>query len=276
MRNLFNFIARHYFFFLFIFLQVVSFALIIQNHFYQRSAFINSANYLTGNIFETRSNIELYFNLRTINEELAGNNAKLLESIPGSYLKTDQQIFTFNDTLYQKQFSYINARVINNSVRNRNNYITLNKGRRHGIKPDMGIITPQGVIGIVKEVSANFSAALSLLHSDMQVSAKIQKNDHLGTILWEGYHHENATMLYIPPHVALEKGDTIVTSGFSHIFPEGVFIGTIADYEIRRGDNFFTIEVELAADFNQLNYVSVVTNLYQNELIELETAASQQ
>ncbi len=276
MRNLFKFIARHYFFFLFIFLQVVAFALIFQNHFYQRSAFINSASYLTGNIYEARSNIALYFNLRTINEELAHKNNVLLESIPGSFLKTDQQIFTFNDTLYQKQFSYINARVINNSVRNRNNYITLNKGRRHGIKPDMGIITPQGVVGIVKEVSANFSAALSLLHSDMQVSARIQKNNHLGTILWEGYNYERVTMLYIPPHVALEKGDTIVTSGFSQIFPEGIFIGTIADYEIRRGDNFFTIEVDLATDFNHLNYVSVATNLYQNEITEIEEAARQQ
>ncbi len=275
MRNLFYFIARHYFFFLFLSLQAVAFALIFQNHFYQRSAFINSANYLTGNVYGTRSDIAQYFNLRSINEELARDNNALLENIPGSYLKTDQHIFFFNDTLHRKQFSYINARVINNSVRNRNNYITLNKGRKHGIKPDMGVITPQGVIGIVKEVSANFSAVISFLHSDMQLSAKIKKNNHLGSILWEGYNHEKATMMYIPPHVQLETGDTIVTSGFSHIFPEGIFLGTISDYEIRRGDNFFTIEVELANDFNNLNFVHVVTNLYQSELIELEAAAKQ-
>lgn len=275
MRNLFNFIVRHYFFFLFLFLQVVSFTLIFQNHFYQRSAFINSANYLTGNIYETRSNIAQYFNLKSINEELARENNALLENIQGSYLKTDQQVFTFDDTLYRKRFDYINARIINNSVRNRNNYITLNKGRNHGVKPDMGVITPRGVIGIVKEVSSNFSAVISLLHSEMQVSAKIDKNNHLGTMVWEGYDHEKATLKYIPPHVQLEEGDTIVTSGFSHIFPEGIFIGTIAGFEIRKGDNFFTIEIDLAADFNNLNHVNVVTNLYRNELMELEIVVTE-
>ncbi len=275
MRNLFNFIVRHYFFFLFLFLQVVAFTLIFQNHFYQRSAFINSANYLTGNIYETRSNIAQYFNLKSINEELARENNALLENIQGSYLKTDQQVFTFDDTLYRKRFDYINARIINNSVRNRNNYITLNKGRNHGVKPDMGVITPRGVIGIVKEVSSNFSAVISLLHSEMQVSAKIDKNNHLGTMVWEGYDHEKATLKYIPPHVQLEEGDTIVTSGFSHIFPEGIFIGTIAGFEIRKGDNFFTIEIDLAADFNNLNHVNVVTNLYRNELMELEIVVTE-
>lgn len=175
MRNLFNFIARHYFFFLFIALQIVSFALIFQNHFYQRSAFVNSSNYLAGNIYGLRNNISQYFDLRVINEQLAIENNAMLEKIAGTYLATDQQIFTFNDTLYRKQYTYINARVINNSVRNRNNYITLNKGRLHGIKPDMGVITPLGVIGVVKEVSGNFSSVLSFLHSDIQISAKIKK-----------------------------------------------------------------------------------------------------
>jgi rod shape-determining protein MreC len=275
MRNLFRFIARNYFFFLFAGLQVVCFFLIIQNNFYQRSAFINSSSYLAGNIYNVRNNITQYFNLRTINEQMARESTLLMESLPNSYLRTDQQVFTFMDTLFRKQYSYIHARVINNSVRNRNNYITLDKGRLQGIRPDMGVITSQGVIGIVKEVSSNFSSVLSFLHSDIQISAKVKKNDHLGTILWNGYDHRKATMLYIPPHVQLEKGDTIITSGFSHIFPEGILIGTISDFEIRRGDNFFTIEIDLATDFNNLQYVSVVKNLYKDELIQLENSSRQ-
>jgi rod shape-determining protein MreC len=269
MRNLFSFIARHYFFFLFVALQVVSFFLVFQNHFYQRSAFINSSNYLAGNIYGLRSNIYQYFNLHKVNQQLANENTYMLENIPGSYLRTDQQVFTFNDTIYKKQYSYINARIINNSVRNRNNYITLNKGRLDGIRPDMGVITPQGVIGIVREVSANFSSVISFLHSDIQVSGKLLKNDHLGTVIWEGYDYRKASMLYVPTHVNLTLGDTIITSGFSQIFPEGIMIGTISNYEIRRGDNFFTIEVELSADFNNLNYVSVVKNIYREEILEL-------
>jgi rod shape-determining protein MreC len=275
MRNLFNFIARHYFFFLFVALQVVAFAMIFQNNYYQRSAFVNSSNYLAGNVYELRSNISSYFNLKQVNQQLVRENAILLESIPGTFLKTDQQVFTLSDSQYRTQFSYYNAKVINNSVRNRNNYMTLNKGRIHGIKPDMGVITPQGVIGIVKEVSGNFSSVISFLHSDVQISAKIKKNDQLGTVLWEGYDYKNATMLYIPPHVQLNKGDTIVTSGFSSIFPEGIMIGTIADYEIRRGDNFFTIDVELSVDFNQINFVYIVKNIYKEELMKLEESTQQ-
>lgn len=272
MRNLFSFIVRHYFFFLFIALQVLSFALIFQNHNYQRSAFVNSSNYLAGNIYGFRDNISQYFNLRTVNEQLAMENKMMLEHLDGSYLITDQQVFTFNDTIYKKKYSYINARVINNAIKNRNNYITLNKGRAHGIVPDMGVITGNGVIGIVKDVSNNFSSVLSFLHADIQVSAKIKKNNHLGTMLWEGYNYRKASMLYVPTHVNLSVGDSIITSGFSQIFPEGILIGTISDYEIRRGENFYTIGVDLATDFNNLNFVSVVKNIYIEELNQLESS----
>jgi len=148
--------------------------------------------------------------------------------------------------------------------------MTLNKGRLHGIRPDMGVIGPNGVIGIVKDVSGNFSSIMSLLHSEMQISAKIKKNNHLGTIIWEGFDHTKVTMLYIPPHVELERGDTIITSGFSQIFPEGIAIGEIDDFEVRRGDNFYTIDIKLFTDFNKLEYVQVVQNIFREEIDGLE------
>jgi len=270
MRNLINFITRHYFFFLFALLQVVGIMLIVQNNTYHRSFFINSSNIITGNIYRMQSGITKYFSLRVINEQLMEENTRLRNQIPGTYLTTDQNIFTFRDTLHQRQFQYINARVINNTVRNRNNHMTLNKGRLHGIRPDMGVIGSNGVIGIVKDVSGNFSSVISLLHSDMQISAKIKKNNHLGTIIWEGFDHTKVTMLYIPPHVELEKGDTIITSGFSQIFPEGIAIGEIDDFEVRRGDNFYTIDVKLFTDFNKLEYVQVVQNIFREEIDGLE------
>ena len=250
---------------------MISFFLISQNNFYHRSIFINTTNLVAGNIYHVRNNFTEYFRLKEINRQLALENKSLLEGNSKSFLKTDQQNFIFRDTLYRKQYSFVNARVINNSVRNRNNYITLNKGRTHGIRADMGIVTHQGVIGIIKEVSANFSSALSFLHSDIQISAKIKKNNHLGTLIWEGYDYKRATMLYIPPHVQLEIGDSIITSGFSQIFPEGIFMGTIADFEVRRGDNFFTIQVDLAQDFNSLEFVYIVKNLFREELTEIES-----
>lgn len=272
MRNLISYIIKNYFFFLFLFLQVVSFILIVQNHQHHRSFLFNSSNYIVGSIYQMNNNIARYFSLSKTNRQLAKENNELLSQIQGSFLKTDQQVFTFRDTLFQKHFSYINARVINNSVTNRNNYITLNKGRMHGVKPDMGIITAHGVIGIVRKVSRNFSTAISLLHSDSQISTRIKKNNHLGTLIWEGYDYKKATMLYIPTHLDLSVGDTIVTSGFSQIFPTDIFLGTIADFEIRRGDNFYTLEVDLATDFNSLDYVNVVNNIFGEELESLESS----
>ncbi len=270
MRNLFNYIAKYHFFFLFVFLQVISIMLVIQNHHYHRSLFINSSNFLAGNLYDMRNNVVQYFALKSINEQLAQENQALMEKFPESFMKTDQQIFEFRDTLHQKQFRYINAKIINNSVRNRNNYLTINKGSMHGVQPDMGVITTEGVIGIVQNVSRNFSTVMSFLHSETQISAKIKKNNHLGTITWQGYDYQKATMLYIPPHLELARGDTIITSGFSHIFPEGIPIGTIDEFEVKRGDYFFTIEVDLFIDFNQIEYVNIVKNVFRDELTELE------
>ncbi len=273
MRNLINFIVKYHFFFIFLALQVVAFIILIQNSYYHRSFWMNSSNYITGSLYTRYTNIGEYFQLKNINEQLSRENHNLIKQIPYSFLKTDQQIFTHRDTLYRRQYTYINARVINNSVNRRNNYLTLNKGRSHGIKPDMGVITSQGVIGIVKDVSANFSSALSLLHADTRISAKIMKNDHLGTILWDAPDYRTVIMEHIPPHVDVKLGDTIITSGHSKIFPEGIHIGTVSNYEIRRGESFITLKVELFEDFNNLTYVHVVKNLYRQEQEELEEQA---
>ena len=270
MRNIINFIKRQYFFFLFLLLQVIAFTLIFQNHYYQRSFVINSANAVSGRFYESYARITDYLRLKQINEQLAEEIAQLRHYTKNSFLVNDRQSFTFRDTTYTRQFEYINAKVINNSVFDRSNYLTLNKGSRHGIEPDMGIITSNGVIGIITNVSDNFSSAMSLLHPGVRVSTRHKKSGHLGTLLWEGYDYRNTTMLYIPPHVELNLGDTIETSGFSHLFPESVPIGSITDFHVSRGENFYSVKVNLFEDFNRLNHVSVVKNLMKEELQILE------
>ncbi len=244
--------------------------LLITDQHYQRSFFVHSANALSGFAYNTSAELSSYFSLKSTNERLAEENTGLLQQTNGSFLKTDRQVFEFQDTLYQRQFSYVYARVINNSVNRRNNFLTLNKGRRHGIEPDMGVITFNGIIGIVKNVSDNFSSVISLLHSDTHISVRLKKNNHMGTLIWEGDNYRKTTLQYIPPHVDLEIGDTLVTSGFSRIFPGEILVGTISDFEIRRGDNFYTATIELAEDFNKLSYVHVVKNLMREELENLE------
>jgi len=270
MRNLLNFIVKHQFFFIFLGLQVIAFTILFQNNYYHRSFFVNSANHLTGGLYSKYADVSDYFHLKDINQQLVEENKTLIQQTPYSYLKTDQQVFQHEDTIYKRQYEYVNARVINNSVNRRNNYITLDKGQTYGIEQDMGVITPKGVIGIVKDVSENFSSVLSLLHRDVRISAKIKKNEHIGTILWDMPDYRKVTMQDIPPHVEVLAGDTIITSGYSNIFPEGILIGTVEDYQVRSGESFLTLEVELFEDFNNLTHVYVVKNFYGKEQDLLE------
>lgn len=272
MRNLFRFIQRYHFFFLFLLLEVVALFFTLRNQHFHQAYLFHSSNTLAGQIYQTYDDLSSYLHLREVNEQLLKENMQLMQQQRENFLITDQQVFEHRDSVYQRRYTYLNARVINNSVSRRNNYMTLNKGRQHGIEPDMGVITGNGVAGIVMHVSDNFSSVMSLLHSDMLVSVKIGKNDHIGTLQWEGGDYRTAVMSYIPPHVNLSVGDSIFTSGHSLVFPENVFVGTIDDWEIRRGENFFTATVKMAIDHNRLSFVHVVKNLMREEQEELESA----
>ncbi len=271
MQNLFKFIHRYHFFFLFLVLATVALALTISRQQYHQSFFLHSANRFSAGLYETMANIRSYMSLKEQNRKLMEEYASLLGDQDESHLNRDTLVHESVDENWQTRYTYIHAEVINNSVIRRNNYITLNKGSLHGVEPDMGLITTEGVAGIVINVSRNFSVAMSLLHSDMLVSTKISKNNQLGTLSWDGINYRRAVMTYIPPHVELSEGDSIVTSGFSTVFPENVFIGTIKDWGVRRGDNFISAGIDLALDFNKLNYVYIVQNLFKDEQEELES-----
>lgn len=272
MYNLFRFLSRYHFILLFLLFEAVALSLTASHQHFQQMYFLHSANAITARLYQATDNISEYLSLKTDNQQLLEDYTSLLNQQRGNFMITDKHIFEAGDSLFQRQFTYQHARVINNSVIRRNNYFTLNKGRLDGVEPDMGVITPNGLAGIVANVSDNFSVVMSMLHSDILISVKIQKNDHIGSLRWEGGDYRKASMLYIPPHVELTRGDTIVSSGFSTIFPENILVGTIDDWEIRRGDSFFTAEVELAVDFNKLTYVYVVKNLMKEEQEELEAS----
>ncbi len=270
MRDLLKFIQKYQFFFLFTWLMIIALSLTIARQQYQQSFFLSSSNQLIAKIYSHYSSITSYFSLQEVNRQLMNDYAGLLEQQLESFIITDTHVYEANDTMIERRFKYITADVINNSVIRRNNYITLNKGAVHGVEPDMGIIAPNGVAGIIVNVSRNFSVAMSLLHSDVLISAKIKKNNQLGSLHWEGIDHRKAFLTYLPPHLELNVGDSIVTSGFSTVFPENIFIGTIQGWEVRRGDTFFTAEIELALDFNKLRHVIIVKNLMKEEQEELE------
>ena len=252
-------------------MEFFAFFYIVKSNYYQQSVFINSANALTGGIYDAQSSFTDYLSLKIINKRLAEENALLRNSQRNAFLMTNNKTFVVDDTLYQQQYEYTEARVVANTTNKMNNYITLNKGYNHGIRKEMGVITSQGVAGIVKDVSANFCTVTSVLHSKSKISAKIKKNNYIGTLVWEGGDYRLANLKDIPTHIKVSSGDTIVTSGYSLIFPGGLMIGTVYFYDSNKDNDFYNIKVRLTTDFNKISYVYIVKSLMKPELEELKT-----
>ncbi len=270
MRQLFVFLLKYYFFFLFLLLEIIAFILIANNFNYQGARVLNTANELTGKTYQTYNNIFDYFNLKENNKILAEENARLHAMIEQSYVKFSNNEIFVNDTTYKLQYKYIDAKIISNSTGKRNNYMMLNKGFNQGIRNNMAVVSPNGIVGIVSGVSANFSSVMSLLHSEIKISAKLKKNNASGTIAWEGGDYKRGALIDIPSHIKIRTGDTVITSGFSLDFPEGIMIGTIANYKLNPGDNFFKIKINYSTDFNKLDYVYVIKNLFKDEQLKLK------
>jgi len=270
MRPLLQFLIKNANFFLFLLLEFFAFFYIVKSNYYQQSVFINSANAISGGIYKTQSNITNYFSLKTINKMLAEENAMLRNSQKSSFSETNNKTFVINDTLYKQQYEFTEATIISNTYNRINNYLTLNKGYNQGIRKEMGVITSQGVVGIIKDVSSNFSTVTSVLHSKSKISAKIKKNNYIGTVVWEGGDFRTATLKDIPTHVKILSGDTIETSGYSMIFPGGIPIGTIYLYNVNKGNDFYDIKIRLTTEFNKISNVYVIKSLMKEELDSLK------
>jgi rod shape-determining protein MreC len=270
MRNLILFIWKYNFFFTFLLLEILCFSLVVNNNYYHRASFINSSNSIAANILRTSKNVKDYFALKEQNEILARENAILRTHSLVSFSESINDTYVVNDTVFRQNFTYTSCKVVNNSVNRRNNYLTLNKGYMDGIKSDMAVITSNGVVGVVKDISANFCTVMSLLHSKTVISCKIKKNDFFGPLNWDGKDFRYALLNDIPTHASLKKGDTITTSSYSLLFPENIMIGTIESFERKPEDFFYTVKVKLSTDFKKLSYVYIVNNVQKTEQQMLE------
>jgi rod shape-determining protein MreC len=270
MRNLIIFLWKHNFFILFLILEFFCASLIVQNNNFQRTSFINSSGRMVGNVQSFVNSITEYLNLRNANDALIRENAHLRSLLPNAFYSDSVANKPVYDTLHHQQYVFLTAKVINNTINRRSNYLMLNKGSLHGIRPEMGLLSSNGVVGIVKDVSPHYCTAMSILHKDSHISAKLSKTNHIGSIVWEGFDAATASLLDIPKNAPVHIGDTIVTSSYSSIFPEGVLIGTVKSFDLNTGDSFYDIKVNLSTNFYALNYVYVVENLYKDEQRALE------
>lgn len=270
MRNLLRFLWKYSNFVLFILMEVCCFYLIFQNNSFQRASWINSSNAFAGNVFTTVNSIKEYFALKETNELLAAENARLRTQSLGSYAKYITTKTIVGDTVLKQQYTYIPADVVNNSVNRRNNYLTLNRGYKQGITRDMAVITSNGIVGYIKDVSANYCTVLSILNKDAKISAKVKRYDELGSLIWEGGEYRYGLLQDIGTHVKIAKGDSIVTSNFSDIFPSNIMIGTVESYAPREGGEFYNIKVKYSANLKNVTHVYIINNILRQEKIQLE------
>src|SRR5205823_15038916 len=185
---------------------------------FHHASFVNSTNTAAAKVNEFVSSITDYVKLKKTNEALARQNAAMHRLMPGAFYIDSVLKQNVHDTIHKQQYTFMTAKVVNNSVNRRNNYLTLDKGSQQGVQPEMGVMCAEGVVGIVKDVSEHFCSVLSVLHKDTRISAKVKKSGYIGSLVWDGgYNFRQASLKDIALHVKLAKGDTIITSTYSSI-----------------------------------------------------------
>ena len=268
MERIVLFIYQYRAFFTFLVLELFCGWMIIENNQYQGASYFNSANSFVASVNGFSYNVREYFGLREINRVLAEENAMLRRNL--EQRNQGFQAPEMGDSAIIKRFDFVSAKVVNNSVDRFTNFITINKGRDSGIEAGMAVISSKGVVGKVKLTSEHFSVVTSVLNIDVMVSGVMKRTGYFGTIQWDGSDPDYINLNFIPRHVEPIVGDSIVTSGYSGIFPEGILIGTIATMEKTKEAPFYELKVKLAQDFRKLSYVAVVKSNLLHELDSLE------
>lgn len=268
MQFLLYLIQKNRNFLLFFVLELIALFFTIQFHSYKKSKFINSANSITGGVYNSVTSFRSYLHLADENELLVQENRDLKNSI----LK---QTSTFNspkdsvDIQFNQKFEYVTAKIINNDFHKQNNFLTIDKGTTNSIESDMAIVNAKGIIGITFNTSSNYSSAISVLNTKFKVNARLKKSSFFGTLNWNGKSHHNVQLIDIPRQASIIVGDTIVTGGRSAIFPEGILIGEISDIKYTN-NRYEEINIRLFNDVRNVTNVYIIKNLHKNEILELE------
>ena len=274
MKNLLDFFVKHSAWFVLMLYLILSFVLLVRNNPYQQSVYLTSANAVCATVYEGISSVTDYFHLKGINDDLQERNALLEMELVDLRARVNDLKMQLPDTLKSQpvlqHFDFVVAHVISNSIAQTNNYITINRGEADGIKPEMGVVDQTGVVGIVNVVGKHSARIISLLNPDIRLSCKLRDSEFFGSMVWEGGDSRYAVLEELPKHLTYQVGDTIVTSGFSTVFPEGIIVGTVEGRARNLSDSFVSLKVRLTTNFSQLSTVRVITNDMAEELRMLE------
>lgn len=272
MQNLLRFLIAYRLVIFFLFLEGVAFTWIFSSRSFQRSAYLNSSRAVTGEVLSQYDGFTDYLNLKQQNQNLHIENARLRSLQENAYLPITQNKNTVQDTVYEVRYQYIEAEVINSSYLKRQNFITLNRGALHGIKSQQGVIGPMGAIGEVNEVSDHFCTVIPIINPSLAISGKLKGTGFFGRVSWDGKNYKEVTVSDIPRYANVNVGDSIVTDARSLIFPPGILIGTVKEFNIQDDRDFYLLRIQLATDFASINEVYVVTDKFKNELKQTQNA----
>jgi rod shape-determining protein MreC len=269
MQQIFNFIFKNSYRLLFLLLLGISLSLTIQAHSFHKSKVITSANFLSGGVYAQLNAIDEYFSLRSRNEALAIENARLKSIL---FNQTDSLDLATTDSIPRfKRINVIVSKIIHNAYNSTENYLTLHAGSNDGIKTDMAVINDLGIVGIVEKTSPRYATVLSVLNTKSRINAKFKKSNHFGSLVWNGKNTGFVQLIDVPRLASsIRKGDTIVTGAESRIFPENINIGTVYKIYIDDKTNYYTIDVKLFNDMTNLGHVYIIKDNEREELLQLE------
>jgi rod shape-determining protein MreC len=267
MQQIINFLIRNKTFLLFLLLFSLSLFFTFQSHSYHKSKYINSANFLTGGIYQSMDNIGRYFSLKKENDILLEENNRLKSIFFNT--KTNLLKRNNNDTILSTNYKFKSALVYKNSYSATNNYLTINKGERDNIKQDFGVIASKGIIGIIDNTSNKYARVMSILNTNSRINSELKKSNHFGTLTWNAKSPQLVQLIDIPKLAPVAIGDTIITGGRSTIFPKGILIGKIVSFKLDETENYYNIEVKLFNDMTSIGHVYIIENLDAKEISTL-------
>ena len=268
MGNLINLIQKYFTLILFLTLELFCFLFIVKNNAYHKVAFINKSNHISNNFYNFKYQITSFIALKKVNDSITKMNAALLSQLANN--RVSLKIDTNVELLHAVRFSFIPAIIIRNSISETRNFIFLNKGRMDGIQIDMGVISENGPVGKVVNVTNHYACVRSFLHRDNSIAIKVKNTHYFGSIVWEGKDIHLAKLEDIPKHIKVKKGDTILTSGYSSYFPEDLPVGRIIKFANNPKNNFADAQIELFNDFGNIHHVYVIKNFQKKEIDTLD------
>lgn len=275
MRGLIDFFVRQSGWAVFLLFATLSCVMLFRGNPYQQHVYMTSAGAVASAVYRTSNSVTGYFHLRGINEDLQQRTAQLEMEL----IDLRRQLRAAGEKIYGdsvpvdsalRQYRFIMAHVINNSIARSNNFITIDRGESDGVRPEMGVVDQNGVVGIVNVTGPHTARLISVLNSDLRLSCKVKGSDAFGSLVWDGKSPRRALLEEMPRHVEFALGDTVITSGYSVVFPEGIPVGRVVGHKRDDDDNFYSLSVELFTDFATLSTVRVIENFSKDEIESVE------